>query len=223
MAWIEFHAAKIKRLKKSHAFRKQVGWSVLEALGFLGSFWGEAIEVCESGEVTGWTPDYLAEITGLKENLAERVWNELLGYEWIDRMSDERLLIHHWLDYAGLYLTRKYASSNRDKLVEIWSVHGRVYGEQKENSKKTESKSTEPNQTLPNQKSILVNFDENQMRTLKTEIAKAMGHGLFSQANEIATRELLGKIQSRKSLLKNPFAYAMQVAKNLKNGEPVRS
>lgn len=170
MAWIEFHAAKIKRLGKFHSFRKDVNWSVIEALGFLGSFWGETIEVCEDGEVTNWTPEYLAELTGIKDGLAERVWKSLLERGWIDQ-RDEKLLIHDWLDYAGLFLTRKYASSvpGRAKLINIWAIHGRVYGEQKPNGTQTErkqseerehnansaqtkSKSTLPNQTLPKDK-----------------------------------------------------------------------
>lgn len=37
-------------------------------------------------------------------------------------------LLHDWLDYSGLYLTRKYSKGRKERLVEIWAKHGRVYG-----------------------------------------------------------------------------------------------
>lgn len=149
MAWIEFHASKVKKLNKFHRLRKEMGWSVIECLGFLGLLWGEVIEVCESGDVTGWSTDYIAEITGLNDSVALRVWEALNTYGWIDTGSNGVKLIHDWLDYAGLFLTRKYSSSDRDFLVKIWALHGRVYGNPSYcNSKRTVSEHTLPNLTI---------------------------------------------------------------------------
>ena len=163
MAWVEFHGAKIKRLKKFHDFRTAVRWSAIESLGFLGSFWSEVIEVCESGDVTGWTPSYLAQVTGLKDSLGERVWDALVTYHWLDKRPDERIVVHDWLDYAGSFLRGKYHKDNRERLVEIWAFHGRSYGEPPSklgddrsppmgNPWETHGKPIVPYLTLPNQK-----------------------------------------------------------------------
>jgi hypothetical protein len=126
--WIEFHAARIKRLQKFSDFRKELSLSVNEALGFLGSLWGEVIELAESGDISGWSPEYVAERAGSNLN-PERVWNALVKHRWIDVRPDGKHLIHDWLDCAGTFLRGKYASSNRHKLQEIWSLHGRIYGQ----------------------------------------------------------------------------------------------
>ena len=132
MAWIKFEASRVKRLKKFHDFRKSMQWSAVEALGFFGSFWGEAIEVCESGDVTGWTPEYLSELTGLNGSFGERAWNALVQHGWLTQTTDGRTLIHDWLDTAGGYLIKRYGGgengAGRDNLVRIWDLHGMVYG-----------------------------------------------------------------------------------------------
>jgi len=153
MAWIEFHGATIKRKQKFHAFRKELNWSVLEALGFLGSFWGEVIEVCESGDVTNWSPEYLASLTGLKDTIAQRVWDALLKNEWIDKTFDGRLLVHDWLDYAGKFLRGKYSSKNKQVLIGIWALHRRIYGdgecEPTSSRQVANINTTTPNLTVP--------------------------------------------------------------------------
>jgi hypothetical protein len=156
LAWIEFHATRIKRLKKFSDLRKALGWSVHETLGFLGEWWGQTVEVCEDGEVTGWTPDYLSELTGLRPQVSPQVWDELVKNGWIDKTADGRLLIHDWPDHIGHYLRMKYASDSRQKLVEIWGLHGRVYGEKSTRNQHPKPFPTDsqpnPNQipTLPN-------------------------------------------------------------------------
>lgn len=151
MAWIEFHGSRIKRLKKFRDLKTELGWSVNETLGFLGSFWGEVIELAEDGDVSGWTPEYVAELTGLTCSPA-KVWECMGLYGWLDLVGD-RVLVHDWIDTAGLYLTRKYSTSNKPLLCEIWSKYGKVYGDSERiaNGKRTNSEPTLPNQTLPNQ------------------------------------------------------------------------
>src|SRR3990167_619934 len=152
MAWIEFHSARVKRLKKFHDFRHEMNWTVIQALGFLGSFWGEVVEVGERGDVTDWQPAYVGQLIGLSDAEAEVAWSALERHGWLDKTSAGRLLIHDWLDTAGLFLTRKYSTSNLPMLREIWRLHGRVYGsERKANNKRTKSEPTVPNRTVPNQ------------------------------------------------------------------------
>ena len=131
MAWIKFEASRVKRLEKFYSLRKTMGWSSVEALGFLGSFWGEAIEVCEAGDVSGWSPGYVSELTGLSDGVAERVWEALGQHGWLDRRG-ERLLIHDWIDVAGGYLRKKYegpsGTPGHARLTEVWGLHGLSYG-----------------------------------------------------------------------------------------------
>jgi hypothetical protein len=131
MAWVEFHPSRIKRLQKFDSFRKDLSLSVNEALGTLGSFWGEVMDLSETGDITGWTPEYVAERCGLRLN-PERVWNALVNNRWIDVRADGKVVVHDWLDCAGKFLGAKYASSNKELLKEIWAFHGRTYGKEKQ-------------------------------------------------------------------------------------------
>lgn len=125
--WIRFTPARIKRLQKFKDFRRDLGWSINEALGFLGSFWHEVLDLRESGDITGWTPDYVCDSAGA--SLApERVWESLVNRGWLDLKEDGRVLVHDWLSAAGPYLKAKYHDKNRDLLVEIWALYGRSYG-----------------------------------------------------------------------------------------------
>jgi hypothetical protein len=188
MAWIEFHATRIKRLKKFSDFRKSVGWSVHEALGFLGDWWGQTVDVCETGDVTGWTSEYLSELTGIRPQVSPQVWDELVKNGWIDKADGGRLLIHDWPDWVGRYLRGKYPE-NRAKLVEIWSIHGRVYGEKKIADKLPTCNVSEPDTTLPNPtKHNLTNARDGARKAFKkptpsevTEYAKSIGFTLNGQ------------------------------------------
>jgi len=147
LSWIEFHATRIIRLKKFHDLRKEMGWSTAECLGNLGLFWGQTLEVCEQGEVTGWTGEYLASLMGFGTQVSEKMLKALGTHGWFDYRGD-RVFVHDWIDYAGSFLRGKYAGDNRERLVEIWALHGRTYG--KPIGNQLETNSTLPNHTLPN-------------------------------------------------------------------------
>jgi hypothetical protein len=126
--WIEFHPLRIKRLQKFGDLRRDLQLSDNEALGLLGSFWGEVMELAEDGDISGWSPAYACERAGSGLN-PERVWTALVKHRWIDERADGRRTVHDWLDYAARYLIGKYAGSNKERLVQIWALHGRIYGE----------------------------------------------------------------------------------------------
>jgi hypothetical protein len=155
MAWIEFHPARLKKLQKFGDLRRALGWNVNETLGFLGSFWGEAIELAETGDISGWGPEYLCDLTGLGLN-PQRVWDALVEHGWIDRVDLGRFLIHDWLDTAGKWLIRKYgggAEAGRTRLVEIWALYDRDYGAEHPVTRKGPVSDREvalPNLPLPN-------------------------------------------------------------------------
>jgi hypothetical protein len=157
LAWIEFHPTRIKKLKKFSDFRKAANWSVHEALGFLGEWWGQTLEVSEDGDVSGWDADYLSELIGLGAQVSSRVWEALVTFGWIDKTADGKLLVHDWPDWAGRFLRAKY-SDNRQRLVEIWALHGRVYGEKHTDIKPTSNRQVTDTilsfPSLPNPKAL---------------------------------------------------------------------
>jgi len=94
--------------------------------GHLVSLWSGALEYAEDGDL--WKGD---EDSSLRffESLAEipsdpqRFLDVLRLDRWIDGW-----LIHDWLDHASKYLIACHSSRNRDRLVEIYAKHNRVYG-----------------------------------------------------------------------------------------------
>ncbi len=139
MAWIEFHASDIVRLKKFHDLRKACAWSEIEGLGFLGRFWCLVIEVRENGDVSDWDGEYIAQIMGFTDQVGKRVWEALVAARWLERNTAGRLVVHDWIDYAGAYLRGRYSGKNRAKLIDIWRFHGKEYGV---DGKSIESQST---------------------------------------------------------------------------------
>lgn len=156
--WIEFHATRLIKLKKFDDLRKALQMGQYEVLGLLGRFWCEVLELREDGDISDWDADYFANLMVLKLS-PERAWNALSN-GWIDTTADGRNVVHDWLDCAGKYLTKKYKDTDRERLVKIWALHGRVYGEGKSYRSETEAETkrkrtlpdlTEPNLTIPNQ------------------------------------------------------------------------
>ena len=99
--------------------------------GHLVSLWSGALEYAEDGDL--WRGDEERSIRFI-ESLAEIPDNpgrfiEVLRLDhWL-----EGWLIHDWLDHAAKYLIAKYKSHNRERLVEIWAKHGKVYGREQDN------------------------------------------------------------------------------------------
>lgn len=180
MAWIEFHAAKIKRLQKFRDFRVELAWSVNEALGCLGNLWGEIIELREDGDIAGWQPEYVAELVGAKTP-PDKLWAALTAPgRWIDVKADGKVLVHDWLNYAGRYLESRYQTSDPARLVAIWEAHGLVYKLSKSQQEKATKDSrklkmilrsskdappdrTGPYRTEPNQHTTAVDSRENNL------------------------------------------------------------
>lgn len=147
MAWVEFHATRIIKLKKFSDFRTSLQMSKHEALGVLGSFWCEVIELREDGDITDWTPEYITELLGLKLS-PERVWKALEA-GWVDNVN-ERKVVHDWWDTAGTYLSNRYRSSNPEKLHKIREKLGvGVLKEFLRTTKERQPYLTIPNQTKP--------------------------------------------------------------------------
>jgi hypothetical protein len=100
-------------------------------MGHLHALWHAALEQQEDGDLSSWSDEFIAESSCYTGDATQYV-SLLRKYKWL---TDAKLL-HDWLDYIGLYLIKKYSTSNRDRLVKIWAKHGRTYGA---NGKRTES------------------------------------------------------------------------------------
>jgi hypothetical protein len=142
MAWIAFHGSIVRRLNKFHDFRRMMGWDEVYTLGVLGSLWSEALELRESGEISDWSPNYICnDLLKINCQDPEKVVEALVNSGWLDRKVDKTtgevtLLIHDWTEYAGKYLQRKYKTNQRERLVEIWALHGLEYGKEGKGTEK---------------------------------------------------------------------------------------
>lgn len=141
MGWIESHTVlmrhrKVADLARSLRIRRSY------ALGHLHALWHAAMEQREDGDLSSWTDEFIAEQADFPGDAPQFV--RLLQE---NGLFDGKM-IHDWIDYAGTYLTKKYHTSNRERLVEIWAKHGRTYGGKKKGSnQEADSKQTG---SLPN-------------------------------------------------------------------------
>gem|GEM_PF-4682293 len=104
-------------------------------MGHLHAFWHAVLEQQEDGDLTSWTDEMIADAAQFKGEPAHLV-TLLQKHRWLDGR-----LVHDWLDYAGLYLIRKYSRRNKKRLAEIWAKHGKVYGSEQTESVASDSRS----------------------------------------------------------------------------------
>jgi hypothetical protein len=131
MAWIESHTVLIRHRKLRDTARA-LRIKPVYLLGHLHALWHAVLEQQEDGDLSSWSDDLIAELAEYQGDAPQFV-SLLQHHGWLDGK-----LVHDWLDYAGLYLTKKYSTSAREKLVEVWKKHGRQYGsERKANDKRT--------------------------------------------------------------------------------------
>lgn len=121
MAWIESHTALVRH-RKTLALAKELRLKPVYVVGHLTALWHSALEQQEDGDLSSWTDDFIADAAHYTGDCVKFV-TALRQHRWLDGH-----LLHDWLDYSGLYLTRKYTSRNKDRLREIWLKYGRTYG-----------------------------------------------------------------------------------------------
>jgi len=122
MAWIESHTVTLRH-RKLTASARELRLKPVYFLGHLHALWHAVLEQQEDGDLSSWSDEMIADAAQFQGDAAKFV-SLLLLHRWLD---DART-IHDWLDYVGLYLTRKYAKRNKDRLAEIWQKYGRIYG-----------------------------------------------------------------------------------------------
>jgi hypothetical protein len=121
VAWIESHTVLIKH-RKLVSLARDLRLKPVYCLGHLHAFWHAVLEQQEDGDLSAWSDEQIAEISSWQGD-AVRYVQLLQLHGWLTGRK-----VHDWLDYAGLFLSRKYSTSNRQRLVDIWNKHGREYG-----------------------------------------------------------------------------------------------
>lgn len=139
MPWIESHTVLIRH-KKLREFARELRIRPSYAMGHLHALWHAALEQREDGNLSEWSDEFIADVSDFPGDAPQYV-RLLQKHGWLDNK-----LLHDWLDYVGAYLTRKYKTSNRQRLVDIWRLHGRQYGGSEE---EVERKTTPDNPPLP--------------------------------------------------------------------------
>lgn len=139
MAWIESHTVTLRH-RKLIASAQELRLKPVYLLGHLHALWHAALEQQEDGDLSSWTDEMIAHAACYTGDPKKFVLL-LLSKRWLD---DART-VHDWLDYAGKYLTGKYAKRNKDRLAEIWKKYGRIYGS---GERPTESQQTSNQQSL---------------------------------------------------------------------------
>lgn len=125
MSWIESHQElsthpKLFRLSALSGYDQDICIAKLHRL------WWFALSYAEDGDLSRFSNAEIGYGVGISDKTrAEQFVSSLKEARWIDA---DTCFVHDWLDYAGLYLIKKYSSGYPQKLKEIWSKHGYVYG-----------------------------------------------------------------------------------------------
>ena len=119
MAWIESHTV-LLRHRKLIELARELRLKPVYVLGHLHALWHVALEQQEDGDLSSWSDDLIAEMSGY-EGDAPKYVSLLHAHGWLNNR-----IIHDWLDYAGKYLTAKYRTANPGKLKKILSRHKSV-------------------------------------------------------------------------------------------------
>lgn len=154
MPWIESHSTLIEHRKvRQAAFDLNI--EPVHFMGHLHAFWHKVIELAEDGDITLWTEhdiSYYARWSGDEKKFYQAMLNRFIDEKEVKKgISGEKKVIrtvHDWLDYAGIYLYRKYHTSNPKHLKDIKKKHNKLgypKGKPKGDSK------GKPKGALPNQ------------------------------------------------------------------------
>ena len=160
MAWIESHQ-ELARHPKTKRLARATGITTPAAIGHLHLLWWWALDYAQSGELTGYTDDDIADAACWDGDPV--IFTEaLVEAGFIDR-DEDALHIHDWQDYAGRLLDKREQNRERMKRARAsknatQNSHGsttpsnsaRTCGERAANVQETNT-ATVPNRTVPNQ------------------------------------------------------------------------
>ncbi len=122
----------IGRNSKVFRLTDTLGIGIAQTVGCLVLLWGAVLEQREDGDISGWAHSEIERYAGWegeKGKFAKALYRKENSF--IDVIENKHL-IHDWIEYAGRYLIKRYGTSNRERLIEIWNKHGRIYGQSQE-------------------------------------------------------------------------------------------
>jgi len=159
--WIESHTV-LMRHRKVAELARGLRIRRAHAMGHLHALWHAALEQQDDGNLSEWSDEFVAEMSDVSIDAPQYVRllqkTGFLGYKDESGTAIEKRsrLIHDWTHYAGPYLINKYASGNRQRLVSIWDMHGRIYGERKSRNLNASETQPESNHTLPDHTNLTI-------------------------------------------------------------------
>lgn len=162
MAWIESHQELAEHPKLFH-LASLSGLSTDACIGRLHRLWWWCLKFAEDGDLSRYQSVQIPPIE------TDEFREHLRTSKWLD--GD---LIHDWIDYAGLFLTKKYNTGNIQRLKQIWQKHGYKYGKGKgkftkqEVSKQRIERELKVNIPLPN----LTNLTKPEEKEAQSEFEK---------------------------------------------------
>lgn len=120
--WIEIHT-NLVRHRKLKAFARALQIEPHIAMGHLATFWMNVLEQAETGDITKWSKQDIADYAHYVGDV-DKFYDALKngGDGWIDE-KDGRVLLHDWWDYVGRYLSAKYKTSNPAKLGYLKTIY----------------------------------------------------------------------------------------------------
>jgi hypothetical protein len=118
MPWIESHT-EIERHRKVILMAADLDMPPVHLSGHLHALWHNVLEQQETGCLKDWPNGLIAKMA-MYEGDADKFVNLMLKHGFLE---PHMMLIHHWLDYVGKFLWRKYHSSNPAKLNEIEELY----------------------------------------------------------------------------------------------------
>lgn len=121
MAWLESHTGILRQIPTLQ-LAADLQLSPVAAVGHLHVLWHAALEQQEDGDLSAW-PDAMIAHAAAYPGEPSAFVAALQARQWL-----QGKVLHRWLEHAGLFLIRKYSTSNQAKLQQIWKVHGRTYG-----------------------------------------------------------------------------------------------
>jgi hypothetical protein len=124
---ISLHYPQVIKTKKFIVFKKALRCSPLEAAGLLGLILGHALDLNPTGELSDWNSEFLSELLGLEDTRSELAWEALVMSGWLE-VREDRVFVNDWIEIAGPALIEKFRFIDRQRLVNIWALHGQSYG-----------------------------------------------------------------------------------------------
>lgn len=221
MPWIESHT-NVSRHRKTVECASALRIPVVHFVGHLHLLWHAVLEQQADGDLAKWS-DAAISAAALYTGSAPRFVAVLISNGFLD--SDRK--IHDWLDYAGKYLTRKYGTSDKQRLIEIWAKHGRQYGsahapssDHLVTSKRPVSDqtviSTLPNSTLPNLSEIHSLGDVSGEAELMKACKQVLGQAAMERWGGVWRKRIREKESKVRRVL-------LSIQEEIRNGMKIRN